>query len=72
MRTITRIVLSPAIVPIVSGHLRLSIASAATCALPGSVWMTIRLFALFISTTESESMRISLSFMPESLFSIVA
>ena len=71
-RTITRIVLSPAIVPNTSGQRRLSTASPATCALPGSVWMTIRLLALLMSTTESESMRMSRSFMPCSLLSMVA
>ena len=37
LRTIIKMVLSPAIVPNTSCHLRVSIASAATCALPGSV-----------------------------------
>ena len=51
--TITRMVLSPAIVPRSSGHFRLSTASHALLALPERVLMTIRFSAMVMDNTEA-------------------
>ncbi len=71
-RAMTRMVLSPAMVPRSSGHLSESMASAAACALAEMVLMTMRLTALSMDITDSASMRIKRSLMPFSARSAVA
>ena len=50
-RTATKMVLSPAMDPAISGHFRVSMASPATEALPEMVLMTIRFPALVMDRT---------------------
>ena len=71
-RTATKMVLSPAMDPAISGHFRESMASPATEALPEMVLMTIRFPALVMDTTQLENRRMNRSCRSDSAFSTVA
>jgi two-component system response regulator (stage 0 sporulation protein A) len=71
-RTMTKMVSSPAMHPIISGQFMESIAEAAACAPATMVRMTSRLLACSIEITDSEKTRNNLSDISGSLRSIAA